>query len=438
VITRRGWAAIGDTLAALFVALVTLNPLLVLLALVAFAFVATQVSVFHRSTAALTPGSFRVERSPLFKRMPVGLEVVVTVTATYTGTRGFWGEMYDVLPDSFDLRDGSTRLRTWWAPGATHRLAYVFRPGIRGGFLLGPTIVAAHDPLGFARTTVVLPTAAPATVLPASLGVRPFPVGPTLPNRAPGRLILRRKGFGTEFRSLRQYQSDDDIRHIAWKRSTLQQLYVREFEQESRQDYLLVIDLDPTMHAGLWGESALDKSVEAATIIAQMIARQGEDRVGLLTYAGGIFQFLPPGRGPRQMKRLTDNLALTSTRSAGFNLPMALTEVAGRLKVHTHVVAFTSLSGPMENLGAARVRFGSRGHRLYLFVPDLGSFYPTATDPIGAVALPWASESERVRREAAIHAVEHVGFPVAVFGREGAADKVLATYQRIRAWENSR
>ncbi|MCI4331529.1 MAG: DUF58 domain-containing protein [Thermoplasmata archaeon] len=438
MITRRGWAAIGDTLAALFVALTTLNPLLVLLALVAFAFVATQVVVFHRSVAALSPESFRVERSPLFKRMPVGLEMVVTVTVTYQGRRGFWGELYDVLPDSFDLREGSTRIRTWWPAGATHRLAYVFRPGIRGGFLLGPTVVSAHDPLGFARATVVLPTATPATILPPSLGVRPFPVGPTLPNRAPGRLILRRKGFGTEFRSLRPYQPDDDIRHIAWKRSTLQQLYVREFEQESRQDYLLLLDLDPSMHAGLWGESALDKSVEAATIVAQMIARQGEDRVGLLTYAGGTFQFLAPGRGPRQMKRLTDNLALTSARSAGFNLPAALTELANRLKVHTHIVAFSSLTGPMETLGAARVRFASRGHRLYLFVPDLASFYPEPSDPIGSVALPWAAEAERARRVAAIHAVEHVGFPVAVFGREGAAEKVLATYQRIRAWENSR
>jgi uncharacterized protein (DUF58 family) len=422
----------------LFVALATLNPLLVLLAVVAFVFVGTEVVFFHRAVASMTSAAFRVERSPLFKRMPVGLEMVVTVTVTYLGRRGFWGELFDVLPDSFDLREGSTRLRTWWAPGATHRLAYVFRPGIRGGFLLGPTVVAAHDPLGFARTSVVLPTAAPATILPSSLGVRPFPVGPTLPNRAPGRLIIRRRGFGTEFRSLRPYLPDDDIRHIAWKRSTLQQLYVREFEQESRQDYLLLLDLDPSMHAGLWGESALDKSVEAATIVAQMIARQGEDRVGLLTYAGGVFQFLPPGRGPRQLKRLTDNLALASTRSAGFNLPSALTEVAERLRVHTHVVAFSSLSGPMDTLGAARVRFASRGHRLYLFVPDLGSFYPAPSDRIGEVVIPWAAESEQVRREGAIHAVEHVGFPVAVFGQEGAAEKVLSTYQRIRAWENSR
>lgn len=438
MITRRGYWAIAGGLAGLVLAMVTLQVVLLFLAVVLFAFLAADLVAFHAETADLGRGALTARRSATFSRMPRSVDSATSVTVRYAGRHGFWAEFVDIAPDAFEMRAGRRRLVTWWAPGTEKTLAYAFRPRVRGALLVGPTVVTAHDPLGIARRTVSLPTSRPVTVLPSAVPIRPGPIGRALVTPAPGRMVVRRRGFGTEFRSLRPYQTSDDIRHVAWKRSTLEQIFVREFEQESRQDYLLVIDLSEGMRSGLWGEAAIDRSVDAATVVVHAIARQGEDRVGLLTYVGGVFQYLPPGRGPRQYKRLSDNLALMAVRPGEFDLADALTQATRRLTQHSHVFCFSPLRGPTKGVGPALARFRSRGHRLYQFVPELEGFYPTPSDPVGAEVFGWAAEGERRRREAAIGVLQRQGIPVFPFDRGGAAEKVMSAYYRIRAWENAR
>ncbi|MGI0132624.1 MAG: DUF58 domain-containing protein [Thermoplasmata archaeon] len=438
MITRRGYWAIAAALAGLVIAMLTLEVVLLFLAVVVFAFLGANLIVFHVQTADLTSGSLTARRSATFSRVPRSVDSVTSVTVRYAGRHGFWAEFVDVAPDAFEMRAGRRRLVTWWDPGTEKTLAYAFRSRVRGALVVGPTVVTAYDPLGIARRSARLPTSRPVTVLPSAVPIRPGPIGRALVTPAPGRMVVRRRGFGTEFRSLRPYQSTDDIRHVAWKRSTLEQIYVREFEQESRQDYLLIIDLSEEMRSGQWGEAAIDRSVDAATVVVHAIARQGEDRVGLLTYVNGVFQYLPPGRGPRQYKRLTDNLALMAVRPGRFDLGDALGQATRRLTQHSHVFSFSPLRGPTQGLAASLARFRSRGHRLYQFVPEIEGFYPTPTDPVGAEVFDWAADGERRRREAVIAVLQRQGIPVFPFDRGGAAEKVMSAYYRIRAWENAR
>ena len=438
MITRRGYWAIAGSLAGLLVAMVTLQVVLLFVAVALFAFLAADLLAFHVQTADLSPSTLAAQRTATFARVPRAVDSVTSVTVRHGGRHGFWAELVDVAPDAFEVRAGGRRLVTWWSPGTEKTLAYAFRPRVRGALVVGPTVVTAHDPLGVARRSVLLPTSRPVTVLPAAVPIRPGPIGRALVTPAPGRMVVRRRGFGTEFRSLRPYQPSDDIRHVAWKRSTLEQIFVREFEQESRQDYLILMDLSEGMRAGQWGEAAIDRSVDAATVVVHAIARQGEDRVGLLTYVDGVFQYIPPGRGPRQYKRLTDNLALMAVRPGQFDLADALVQATRRLTQHSHVFGFSPLKGPVDGVPAAVARFRARGHRLYQFVPEVDGFYPTPTDPVGAEVFDWAAEGERRRRAEVVGRLQREGIPVFPFDRGGAAEKVMSAYYRIRAWENAR
>lgn len=438
MITRRGWWAFGGSSLALLLALFTLNPIVLLAGLVPLVFLGAEVVAFQRTARSLRVDSFPAVRSETRPRVACRSDLVSAVEVSSTALTGFWAELTDVAPDAFRIRAGSRRIESWFPAGGTLGVAYAFRPTTRGAHVLGPTVLSVRDALGLARVTMTLPTARAITVLPSEVAYLPSSVGRTLFSRLPGRRTYRRRGYGSDFRSLRPYQSSDDIRHVAWKRSTLTQLYVREFEHESRQDYILLLDLTPTMHAGLRGESALDRAVEAAILTAETVVKEGDDRIGLLTYTGGVLQYLPPGRGPRHLQRVVDNVALADVHPGAFDLGDAIGQLTDRLRIHAHVLAFTAVPNVGSSFGSEVSRFTASGHRLYLFVPRLEAFYPALDTPLARDTLPWFAEEETERRNAALERVREEGLPTFLYDRRGALAQVMSTYQTIHAMENAR
>jgi uncharacterized protein (DUF58 family) len=294
----------------------------------------------------------------------------------------------------------------------------------------------AESPHGFAwRQWQIRATDRPLRVVPPAPIERSYRMGPALETRVQGRLALRHRGFGTEFRSLRPYQPEDDIRHVAWKRSRLGQLYVREFDQENRQDFLLLVDLSLGMAAGLSGESALDRAVEAGSLVTAAVARTGEDRVGLMTQSGTHRQFLRPSRGERYFRLIAENLAYLRPAAGNFELPATLDWLGKRLSTSTHVLAFTALDGSMENLHLSHARFRGLGHRLYLFPPMRAGFYPALPPGHPAEpALQWARNEESGRLARRLGSLRGMGVPVFPYDRRGAVGQVLSTYGQLRAW----
>jgi uncharacterized protein (DUF58 family) len=304
VLTHRGAFALFATIVALGLALYTLSVLLLLGAVAAFGLVAGEVLLFERSppNAANTPFEIRRRDGP--RVVSPGVEVTDRLTVTFRGTQPVRAEVRELLPASLPVSRGRSATRRWWRPGASADLDPTLRAGVRGSHHLGPVTVVAESPHGFAwRQWQIRATDRPLRVVPPAPIERSYRMGPALETRVQGRLALRHRGFGTEFRSLRPYQPEDDIRHVAWKRSRLGQLYVREFDQENRQDFLLLVDLSLGMAAGLPGESALDRAVEAGSLVTAAVARTGEDRVGLMTQSGTHRQFLRPSRGERYYAR---------------------------------------------------------------------------------------------------------------------------------------
>lgn len=436
MISRFGWIALATAVGALLLAIYTLDLLLLVAATAVFAGLAGEILLFHAARPGPERTPFAVERAGTARVLSPGAELDGRITVTYDGTQAVRAEVIDLLPGTLPIVDGAAGLRRWFAPGRSATIRYRLRAGDRGSHLMGPVAVTVESPHGLAWTQWTVPDSErPLRVVPPAPIERSHRIGPALFTRMQGRLALRHRGYGTEFRSLRPYQLSDDIRHVAWKRSRPGQWFVREFEQESRQDFVLLLDITPAMIAGVPGENALDRAIEAASLVTAAVARSGEDRVGLMTAAGRPRQWLRPHRGEYHFRLIAENLAYLRPVEGTFDLGAALARLETRLRTNTHVLCFSALDGPLEGIHQTHARFRALGHHLYLFPPNRAGFYPPlAPGHPGAIALGWAEREEHHRLEQRTSELRSVGIPVFPYDRRGATNQVLSTYGQLRAW----
>lgn len=120
----------------------------------------------------------------------------------------------------------------------------------------------------------------------------------------PGRL----RGEGGELRELREHQSGDPFRRIAWKASARRgTLMVREYERDERDVVWLLLDAAVDQWSGPVGEAALDRAIDELSSVAIRHARAG-DRVGLAAIGTRTLCFEKPERGVAHATRLLETL----------------------------------------------------------------------------------------------------------------------------------
>lgn len=434
MITRRGYLALAATGLALLVAAFALELLLLLAAVAAFGLVAGEILRFHLARGAA--GKWQGRRLEAPGVISPGTRAATEVEIAYAGSRVLLASFTDLVPYALVVEPPGQTAPRWWRPGDRAILRSELRGSARGSHILGPTAVTVYSPRRLAWEQRFLnETRSIVKVIPPAPIERVQRIGHALFTRVQGQLALRRRGFGTEFRSLRPYEPDDDLRHVAWRRSRPGQWYVREFEQESRQDFVLLFDVSPSMLVGVPGQNALDRAVEAASLVTAFAARSGEDRVGLATATDQIRQYLRPSRGARHFRILTENLAYLKTVKGRFEIAAVLDELTRRLPKNAHVLLFSPLREPFPELHLSHVRFRQRGHRLYAFLPQVAAFYPDpAHDAPGHQVLSWARDEERQRSQTLIADLRGEGVPVFPYDRRGANGRVVETYAQLRAW----
>ena len=121
--------------------------------------------------------------------------------------------------------------------------------------------------------------------------------------------LVRQRGMGREFESLREYREGDEFRNICWTATARRGKHVtRLFQVERSQAVWLVIDAGRLLRAKVGDLSKLDLATNAALSLAQIALYSG-DRVGLLVYGRKVQQRVGLGKGLSHMRLIMDGLA---------------------------------------------------------------------------------------------------------------------------------
>jgi uncharacterized protein (DUF58 family) len=121
--------------------------------------------------------------------------------------------------------------------------------------------------------------------------------------------LIRQRGVGREFESLREYQPGDEFRNICWTATARRGRHVTKlFQVERSQAVWIVMDAGRLLRARVGELSKLDLSVNSALSLAQIALYSG-DRVGLLVYGRNVQQRVGLGRGLGHMRAILEALA---------------------------------------------------------------------------------------------------------------------------------
>ncbi len=98
------------------------------------------------------------------------------------------------------------------------------------------------------------------------------------------RTLLR--GTGMDLSDLREYQPQDDVRHIDWNvTARLGTPHVRVFSEDREMTAWLLLDLSASLDFGPPGRSKRDQLQQFSAVLARLLTRRG-NRVGALLHGG--------------------------------------------------------------------------------------------------------------------------------------------------------
>jgi uncharacterized protein (DUF58 family) len=112
------------------------------------------------------------------------------------------------------------------------------------------------------------------------------------------------RGFGLDLADLREYQYNDDVRHIDWNvTARLQTPYVREFNEDREVTAWFLLDLSPSVDFGSHEVRKRAVSAEFVTVLTRLLTRHG-NRVGALFYGESVDTVIPARGGRRHVLHL--------------------------------------------------------------------------------------------------------------------------------------
>jgi uncharacterized protein (DUF58 family) len=218
------------------------------------------------------------------------------------------------------------------------------RPVTRGKMAGGTIHLRVRGPWGLAWRQLRLERPWQATVYPNLVGasLRSLPTQ-TQRRREAGFRNVRRLGEGRMFESLKEWVPGEDTRLIDWKATGRRgKTMVRQYEDERRQQVLIVIDAGRMLTPEVDGRARLESVVEAALHLAHS-AVEHDDNIGLMVFADEVQHFIPPARGRRALHAVVDALASIEGRLVEPNYPAAFAQLATRNRKRALTVFFTDV-----------------------------------------------------------------------------------------------
>jgi uncharacterized protein (DUF58 family) len=131
------------------------------------------------------------------------------------------------------------------------------------------------------------------------------------------------RGAGIDFADLREYQAEDDVRHIDWNvTARLDEPYVRQYTEDRELTAWLVLDRSASMKFG--GEQGKDSVLaELAVCLARMFTHNG-NRIGAVLFDHHRQEVIPPRTGRTHLLHIVHEVTReTSPRTDGRTTDLA-------------------------------------------------------------------------------------------------------------------
>ena len=254
--------------------------------------------------------------------------------------------------------------------------------------------------------------------------------------REAGFRTIRRIGEGRMFESLKEWVPGEDTRTIDWKATARRgKVMARQYEDERRQQVLIVIDAGRMLTAESVGRSRLEAVIEAALHLAHS-AVEHDDNVGLLVFADQVQQWVPPARGRRALRAVLDALATVEGKLVEPNYPAAFAYLAARNRKRALTVLFTDVidrtasEALVAQVGALRPRHVPLA--VTLREPALERLATARPETDAAAFERAAAEELLLSREAALADMRGRGILVLDVPPAGASAAVVDQYNRLK------
>lgn len=301
------------------------------------------------------------------------------------GRPGLLLELHEAFPEAFQAlaEDGERPAEAGASergrPDATGELVLTraYRSSLRGRFALGDLRIRVTGPLGLVQRQTRFAGEQELAIEPALLRLsETLRLAASERWRDLGVRTLRRRGVSSEFESLREYVTGDEVRRIDWKAFARRaKPMVRSYQVERGQELILLVDCGRRMRAagGSGAHAAwtkLDWALDAALELAAVALRQG-DRVGVAAFERTLVTYEAPRRGARTQARLANALFPLQPCARDGDLARALRELAVRHRRRATVLVLSDVADPLSLAEQKRaLSSASRRHRLIFTALD--------------------------------------------------------------------
>ena len=286
--------------------------------------------------AAILPAPDKITVERRFDNSPVlGERTTVTVEVTQESNQILEMRVIDALHPALDAMPVAKRVLAY--PRDPARVSIECTPNTRGDVTLGEVFLRYRGALRLAERWASADLAQ---------NIRVYPPMERSPEDTQLYLLrirqialqkrrLRLRGLGREFESLREYQSGDEVRNIAWPATARRgKLITREFTTERSQQVWIVLDAGRLSRTAfevrrkgtkalgdedvILTVTQLDQASGAAVALAQAVMQAG-DKAALLVYGRGIQQQLLPSAGAGHLRQFVDSLSQARAEGAEAN-----------------------------------------------------------------------------------------------------------------------
>jgi len=144
------------------------------------------------------------------------------------------------------------------------------------------------------------------------------------------RTLMR--GTGLDLADLREYQHNDDVRHIDWNvTARLQTPHVRVFTEDREMSAWFVLDLSRSVDFGSGLKAKREISAGFVGVLARLLTRHG-NRVGALVYGTDLEAVIPPRSGRRHVLHLLHAMERRADKAEAVPTQKGMTRLADLLK----------------------------------------------------------------------------------------------------------